>query len=159
MKLGCLFYVYRLYDLSCDSLYIGKGSGNRLQNQKRKYGLLGEIVKEFNTEVAAYAYERRLIKKLNPPLNKRAGGSGGIFGMSPQSKGPEFGTPEALVAVAPAFVKMLRSPLRVTLWRVIISKWVDKYGIEAVVNVISQHRILWGSDDCIIELKLQLPTT
>ena len=71
-----MFYVYRLFDLTGETLYIGKGCKGRLNSQRRKYGLLGEVLSEFTSERAAYGHERKLIKAHQPRLNKCAGGAG-----------------------------------------------------------------------------------
>jgi hypothetical protein len=70
------FYVYRLIDGEA-AAYVGKGSGRRLENQMRAFGLPGEIVKRFKREDDAFAYERKLIAELTPTLNRCPGGNGG----------------------------------------------------------------------------------
>ena len=69
------FYVYRIFDLG-GTIYVGKGSGGRLQKQIKRFAVLGEIVKWFKSEREAYAHERRLIEQLKPVLNRCAGGGG-----------------------------------------------------------------------------------
>jgi hypothetical protein len=69
------FYVYELSNE--DGIqYVGKGSGRRLKNQERRFGLSGRIVAEFAKEPDAYAFEVSRIAELNPPLNKCKGGNG-----------------------------------------------------------------------------------
>lgn len=75
------FYVYRIFDLG-GTIYVGKGSGRRLQNQIRRFGALGEVVKYFKAERDAYHFERKLIAQLKPVRNKCAGG-GGSCSLSP----------------------------------------------------------------------------
>ncbi len=72
------FYVYRIFGEAGETIYVGKGIGRRLANQKRRFGLAGEIVKTFRTERAAYNFEATLIAKLKPSANKVAGGGGAI---------------------------------------------------------------------------------
>lgn len=73
--MGERFYVYRLFDLG-GTIYIGKGSGQRLRQQMRRFGCMGEIVKQFQYERAAYAFERKMIRNLKPIKNRCAGGGG-----------------------------------------------------------------------------------
>jgi hypothetical protein len=68
-------YVYRIFDLG-GTVYIGKGTGNRLANQKRKFGLSGEVICYCDTEAKAFAKEIELIRKFKPYLNKHPGGNG-----------------------------------------------------------------------------------
>lgn len=69
------FYVYALFNgVVCE--YVGKGSGRRLDVQKRKFGLEGRIIKRIQNEKEAYSYERKMIAELKPTLNKHPGGNG-----------------------------------------------------------------------------------
>lgn len=74
------FYIYRIFGQMGETLYIGKGCGNRLRVQKRKFGCDGEILQRYRSEAAAYKAEVRLIKRFDPPLNKNLGGAGGCAG-------------------------------------------------------------------------------
>lgn len=69
------FYVYRLFDRH-ETVYIGKGSGRRLEVQQAKFQLPGEVVKRFAREADAYAYEVQLISDLRPTRNIHPGGNG-----------------------------------------------------------------------------------
>lgn len=69
------FYVYRLTD-SEGVAYVGKGSGKRLDTQKRSFGSDGEIIERFKSERQAYAAERRYIAEMKPRLNRHPGGNG-----------------------------------------------------------------------------------
>lgn len=69
------FYVYKLMDEQVVA-YIGKGSGYRLNNQIRAYGLPGEVVATFEREKDAYAFEIKAIAELKPLLNRHKGGNG-----------------------------------------------------------------------------------
>lgn len=70
------FYVYRLYSDPGFTLYIGKGSGRRLKNQMRRFGLQGEVIERFKSEAKAYRREAELIARHRPSLNKAKGGNG-----------------------------------------------------------------------------------
>ena len=72
------FYVYQFSD-SAGVCYVGKGSGPRFAKQSRRFAnMVGEIVRRFASERAAYAYEAALIARHSPSLNKIAGGGGAI---------------------------------------------------------------------------------
>ena len=69
-------YVYRILGEQGETVYVGKGFGRRLKEQKRRFMADGEVIKEFRSAQAAYEYERDMIAKFNPPLNRTAGGGG-----------------------------------------------------------------------------------
>jgi hypothetical protein len=69
------FFVYALTE-GDRVVYVGKGSGRRLQAQRRKHGCEGHEVARFKREADAYAHEIRLIAELSPERNKHPGGSG-----------------------------------------------------------------------------------
>lgn len=69
-------YVYRIVD-GCETVYVGKGSGRRLEAQKRRFGLEGEIIERDLTDDDAFARERHWIKTLMPSANISPGGNGG----------------------------------------------------------------------------------
>jgi hypothetical protein len=71
------FYVYQ-FVVDGVPKYIGKGTGRRLKNQERNFGMPGEIVKWFKSEKAAYDFEFRLIAKHRPAWNVVAGGGGAV---------------------------------------------------------------------------------
>lgn len=75
-EVGSQFYVYRFDNDEGQCIYIGKGSGRRLQAQNKRFGREGYIVKWFALAGAAYRYEAFLIEKLKPIENKVAGGAG-----------------------------------------------------------------------------------
>lgn len=70
------FYVYRIFD-GFETVYVGKGSGRRLDHQKRKFGLPGEIVEGCKSDDHAFSREVFWIKQLQPTSNKLRGGNGG----------------------------------------------------------------------------------
>lgn len=79
------FYVYRIFD-GFETVYIGKGSGRRLANQKRKFSLAGEILEECRSDDHAFEREVYWIKQLRPTANKLAGGYGGRVKPKPLSR-------------------------------------------------------------------------
>lgn len=70
------FYVYKLMGDGGTVLYVGKGSGRRLQVQMSKRQCHGEIIARFKSERDAYAYEVLAIAELKPELNRHKGGNG-----------------------------------------------------------------------------------
>lgn len=68
-------YVYALRDGDTIA-YVGKGSGSRLNAQKRSFGLEGDKLEDGLTDTQAFAAERKWIAKLSPTLNRCAGGNG-----------------------------------------------------------------------------------
>lgn len=75
-KPGFRFYVYRIFD-GLVTLYVGKGCGQRLAAQKRKFRSDGEIIEWCKSDDDAFAAERRWIKALKPVENRHPGGNGG----------------------------------------------------------------------------------
>lgn len=69
------FYVYRIF-YGLETVYVGKGSGRRLESQKSKFRLPGEIIATFASESDAYAHEIKMIASLMPTENKHPGGNG-----------------------------------------------------------------------------------
>lgn len=70
------FYVYHLLDGAGTVAYVGKGSGDRLAHQKRRFGLSGHEVARFKDEIDALAFESAQIEDLKPHLNKNMGSAG-----------------------------------------------------------------------------------
>ena len=70
------FYVYRLFHCVDETLYVGKGTTQRLYYQKKSYQLSGEVIVRFKREDDAYEHERRLVAELKPVLNLCSGGGG-----------------------------------------------------------------------------------
>lgn len=79
------FYIYVFWYRDGNLAYIGKGSGDRFRNQKRRLRRIsfvdGRIVWRHDDEDKAYRFERRLIYRHQPPLNRRSGGTGGRYGV------------------------------------------------------------------------------
>jgi len=75
------FYVYRILGEMGETVYIGKGCGRRLQQQKRRFKSDGEVMELCSTDKQAFRRERALIAEYNPPLNKSPGGNGSTRGV------------------------------------------------------------------------------
>jgi hypothetical protein len=74
---AAIFYVYRIFDITETTIYIGKGTGRRLERQMRRFGAQGEILKRFKFEDDAFEFERAEIRRRCPTHNKSTGGEGG----------------------------------------------------------------------------------
>jgi len=79
------FYVYRILGEMGETVYIGKGYGRRLHNQKRRFMSDGEVIEWCSTDKQAFRRERELIAEHNPPLNKSRGGNGSVRGTAGQN--------------------------------------------------------------------------
>jgi hypothetical protein len=69
-------YVYRIFDGDV-TVYVGKGSGRRLQSQERRFGLSGEILERCKNDDHAFEREVHWIETLQPTDNICPGGNGG----------------------------------------------------------------------------------
>lgn len=74
-KRNARFYVYVIGPLDAP-LYVGKGSGRRLEAQKRRFKADGHEIARFFKEKDAYAFERVAIAENSPALNQNMGGGG-----------------------------------------------------------------------------------
>lgn len=79
------FYVYRIFD-RFETVYVGKGSGRRLANQTRRFGLPGEIIERCNSDDHAFEREIFWIAELRPTENRAPGGGGGRVRPKPISR-------------------------------------------------------------------------
>lgn len=79
-------YVYRLFD-RLETVYVGKGSGRRLAQQKKRFACDGEVIVSGLTDDEAFLHERRLIAELRPTANILPGGNGGRHRPKPLTKG------------------------------------------------------------------------
>ena len=67
------FYVYEIGSPN-EPLYIGKGCGDRLKTQEKRFKAGGREIARFVTEDDAYQFEAQLVQELKPVLNKAPGG-------------------------------------------------------------------------------------
>ncbi len=70
------FYVYRIFD-GHQTVYVGKGSGRRLDCQIKKFGMPGEVVETCTSDDHAFERERHWISVFKPTENRLPGGNGG----------------------------------------------------------------------------------
>lgn len=138
------FYVYRILGECGETLYIGKGTGQRLNKQKRRFKADGEIVARYSTERQAYKAEKSLIAELNPPLNKSAGGGGGIWGRpcSPQN------VDEKLFEIAARALNCMRFKQQHFIWfdmipalKKFVASVIDRFGEEEFAIRVRQYGI------------------
>jgi hypothetical protein len=69
-------YVYLVADGETP-LYVGKGTGNRMNVSARRLGGSASVLEECRDETEAFKRERHWIAQLQPTENIRAGGNGG----------------------------------------------------------------------------------
>jgi hypothetical protein len=69
-------YVYRIFNRH-ETVYVGKGSGRRLETQTRKFGCDGEILEVCKSDDHAFRREIHWIALLRPSANILRGGNGG----------------------------------------------------------------------------------
>lgn len=143
------FYLYRIFydDMT---LYIGKGTGKRLSDQKRAFGVSGEIIAYFDDEREAYREEKRLIAEHEPPLNRIPGGTGGWSSVGDLRDAPNGLTPEGLGYAAPHLARLL------IIWKCdqrlggilkILGAFVDAHGLEKIEAAVVPHmrRLLFNN--------------
>ena len=70
------FYVY-VFEKDGVVEYVGKGCGNRLKAQEKRFGYCGRILEWLQSDTLAFKSERKWIKELKPTENKNCGGGGG----------------------------------------------------------------------------------
>jgi hypothetical protein len=134
------FYLYRIFygDML---LYIGKGSGRRLESQKRAFGVDGEIIARYDDEDKCFAAEKRLIARLDPPLNRHPGGCGGRLGQQIREI-PNGLTEEGLPYAAPQLARLVllahRRPDLGGLLR-ILEPFLNAHGFERLADAVVPH--------------------
>jgi len=138
-----MFYVYRLFDLTGETLYIGKGSGSRLSHQKRRYGLMGEIVKRFESENAAFAHERRLISKTKPRLNKCAGGNGGRAGARGEKPVSAWDVLWQILAMAIKRRRFLGQPVSLEMLTKTLYETIERAGLARVEEGLRPYGLVF----------------
>lgn len=138
------FYVYRILGEMGETVYIGKGTGRRLQTQKRRFMSDGEVIETYSTERQAYFAEKKLIAKHNPPLNRCGGGGGGIYGKPNQPKGTE----ESLFEIAARALNCMRFPQRHFTWfdmipalKNFVGALIERFGEEEFAKRIRPYGI------------------
>ena len=128
------YYVYRIFNEYDDTLYIGKGSGDRLQQQIKRFGFFGHKLKWFEDEQACLKEEIRLIAKLNPPFNKTKGGEAG-------------GRPKTEIDVYRELCRLIRLAVREPDLHnglmVIVLKWVERLGYRNCVEEFKKRNVFW----------------
>jgi hypothetical protein len=87
-RMSAKFYVYEILSDAGDIIYVGKGSGNRINVSKRhQAGFEAREVARFFNELDAYDFEVKHIAETNPQNNKHAGGNGSFSGFVKNSSG------------------------------------------------------------------------
>lgn len=79
------FYVYRIFD-GYETVYVGKGSGRRLQSQMRYFSMSGEVLEHCTSDDHAFEREIHWIACLKPTANKLSGGNGNRCSPKPLSQ-------------------------------------------------------------------------
>jgi hypothetical protein len=130
------FYVYRIFDGE-QTLYVGKGFGRRLQNQRRRFGHEGEVLQEFRCEARAYQRERELIAELKPTLNCNGGGGGPWVRPKPKPRMPR--------AEATAYREMERIGTRAYAARCLLSANRATPGVIPPEKVALFRQVAYGA--------------
>lgn len=76
------FYIYCFREGEA-VLYVGKGTGRRLKQQEKRFGVAGQILEYADSEEAAYRRECHWIALLMPTENKNKGGGGSYSDPNP----------------------------------------------------------------------------
>lgn len=143
------FYVYRILGEMGETVYIGKGSGRRLEVQKRRFKSAGEIIRSFRKEGLALRFEAKMIAKHKPPLNMVAGHGRGLLPVGPcRPYKPVDRTNELFEVVARAISALFRKQLyhldidlRPQLER-FIQAIAEKYGYEEFCKRLRPYNIV-----------------
>lgn len=143
------FYVYRILGEMGETVYIGKGTGRRLEVQKRRFKSEGEIIRTFNKEDMAFRFEAKMIAKLNPPLNKVAGHGRGLLPIGPHRPYKPIDKTNEVFEVVARIVRTLRHKQRYHLnidLRPSLERFVQavaqKYGYEEFSKRLSPYNIV-----------------
>lgn len=137
------FYIYAFFD-GAQTLYVGKGTGRRLQKQEKRFGIPGKIVEWVDSEEAAYKREKHWISELRPTENRDAGGRGGWSTKGPHAEldFPNGLTPEGLAHAAPFIAKLL------LIWKRdkslagilnILGAYIPAHGLEKMSEAVLPH--------------------
>ena len=135
------FYVYRIVGEMGETVYIGKGCGRRLHNQKRRFMSDGEILEYCKTDKRAFRRERELIAEYNPPLNKSPGGNGSVKGVKVDTvPGMYAGIAriirqlDGLEASVKEFLKNMISEIAASHGHAKLAAGLRPYGVELAFN-------------------------
>jgi hypothetical protein len=127
------FYVYVIHDGDGLPVYIGKGSGRRLEAQRKRFGRQGYVWRRFKSEDAAFAFEARCIAELSPALNRCAGGAGARV----TTKAPrEYRCP---TAIAMQEIGPRRYVARRLFDFVGVERYIDPSKLDAIRQVANGH--------------------
>lgn len=140
-----MFYTYKILGEGGELIYIGKGTGARLQKQMRRFQSSGEIIARYSTERQAYMAEKALIAEIKPPLNRCSGGGGGIFGLSH----PRIDE-DAIFRVSARIIKTLQHYKQIRRFKVdlraalekFVADMATKYGPEEFGRRLLPHGVL-----------------
>ncbi|MDO8533259.1 MAG: hypothetical protein Q7S17_00760 [Xanthobacteraceae bacterium] len=138
-----MFYVYRIFGQGGETLYIGKGSGDRLRHQMKRFRENGEVIARYENEDAAYREEATLIAQYHPPLNIAPGGRGGAWTGRRKKTEPEImaGLLRKLITAAPG-VRFYLLGEDITDGIVdIIAAWFGRVGYETARSELAKHAI------------------
>lgn len=71
------YYVYDVLDGDGTIIYVGKGCNHRMNRSCRhRKGAAAIVIERFESDEAAYAFEKKRIAEIHPPLNQSKGGDG-----------------------------------------------------------------------------------
>jgi hypothetical protein len=142
------FYVYRILGEMGETVYIGKGTGRRLEAQKRRFMADGEIMRSFNKEDLAFRFEAKMIAKHKPPLNMVAGRGRGELPIGPHRPYKPADYSNELFDVVARIVRTLRHKQRYHLsfdMRPALERFVQavaqKYGYDEFSKRLAPYNI------------------
>lgn len=141
MKTTAKYYIYAFID-GCNVLYVGKGSGARLQKQEKRFGIKGTILEWVGSENDAYSREKHWVANLRPTENKDKGGRGGWTKAVDAADLPNGLSPDGLKFAAPYLARLLASwasDNSLTGILSILSSYLKAHGVEAVERAVLPH--------------------
>jgi hypothetical protein len=143
-----LFYVYRILGEMGETVYIGKGTGRRLEVQKRRFMSDGEIMRSFNKEDLAFRFEAKMIAKHKPPLNVVAGRGKGLLSIAPHRPYKPADVTNELFDVVARIVRTLRHKQRYHLsfdmrptFERFVQSVAQKYGYDEFSRRLAPYNI------------------
>lgn len=148
------FYVYRILGEMGETVYIGKGSGRRLDNQKRRFTADGEIMRSFRSEDLAFRFEAKMIAKYKPPLNMVSGRGRGLLPIGPHRPYKPVDNTNEWFEVAARSLNCMRFPQRHFIWfdmipalKAFVAALIEKYGETEFANRIRPYGIEMKFED------------